>query len=359
MMKLALAHEWLDAYAGSEATFAEMAACFPDADLYALSKNPALDFVPGRAVRTTILDRGRVRDTRALTLPLMPAAWRSLRTRSSYDAVVTSSHAFARWFPTKGALHLSYTYTPVRYVWSPEIDGRGAGHAMAGARAVLRRLDQRSVAWVDDFASISTEVASRVLRFYGRESRVIFPPVDVDFFSVPLGEQRASDVVVSFGRFVPYKKHDVAIRVAKALGVRAVIVGSGPDEARLRSLAQALHPTGVEFVRQPTREAIRRIMQMASVLVFASHEDFGIVPVEAQASGLPVVALGIGGVLDTVQDGVTGLHVPNDSTEEFAAAVESALAGNLDSDECKRNAQRFSREEFRKQFSDWVNGAVG
>ena len=316
MTEIALVHEWLAGRSGSEKTFEQMAAAFPDADLFALSREPgaAYDF-GGRQVRTTWLDKPLFRRRRSVTLPLMPLAWRSARSEVPvYDLVLTSSHAFANLahVTRRARTVLSYCHTPARYLWLPEMDNRlGMADALAKPlQRILKESDLRGAARVDRFAVNSHEVAGRVLEFYGRDSEVIPPPVEFDFFSgfpnTELGERLPERYLLAISRWIEYKRLDLAIEVAAQLQMPIVIAGSGPNEAHLRSVARG---TGAQatFVVSPTQEQLREMYSRASAVLFPAFEDFGIVPVEAQAAGTPVIALGRGGALDTVVNGETGV----------------------------------------------------
>jgi len=352
--RVALCHEWLSDRCGSEKTFEAMAGALPDADLYALTHDPRIPFDLGsRPVTTTFLDRLPAPVGRPLQLPLMPLAWR-LATRERYDLVVSSSHACAKGFwPGRQALHLSYCYTPMRYAWVPDVDTRARpGPARALAGPVLRRWDRASAAWVDEFAAISRAVRDRVRAFYGREATVIHPPVDTDFYAPSPGSPRRHGVLVA-SRMVPYKRIDLAIRAGHVLGLPVTVAGTGPEEAALRRLAARLG-AHTDFVIGPDDATLRRLYRSASVLVFTAHEDFGIVPVEAQACGTPVVALDEGGSRDTVIDGVTGVLVAGQEATTVAAGIARALELRLEAEACRANAERFARSRFTERFLAWV-----
>ncbi len=336
-----------------------MAAALPTADLYALTRNPAagLEF-GGRPVSTTFLDHPLLRrQSRALQLPLMPLAWR-YATGRSYDAVITSSHACAKGFrPGRHALHLSYCYTPMRYAWLTDVDQRRPASPWRafGARR-LRAWDLRAAGWVDEFAAISTAVARRIEDFYGRPAVVVHPPVDLDRFT-PAPEPGGGGFALAVSRMVPYKRLDLAVRGAHRAGYPLVVAGAGPEEQRLRALATGLG-ADVRFVVGPTDDQLAALYRDADVLVFPAEEDFGIVPVEAQACGTPVVAFSRGGALDTVVEGVTGVLVPAQDEQSVAAGIETALRSGFDPAACRRNAERFSVGRFRDAFLDWVIGAA-
>jgi glycosyltransferase involved in cell wall biosynthesis len=355
---MALCHEWLGHWTGSEKTFAAMAAAFPDADLYALTVERTRGFsFNGRTVQTTFLDRvPGLRDRRAMQLPLMPLAWR-YASRRRYDVVVTSSHACVKGFrPARRALHLSYCYTPMRYAWLPGLDRRARRDRVQhlGA-AYFRHWDRSSAGWVDEFAAISGCVRDRIEHAYGRTAHVIHPPVDVEYYCPATADRLApaGGFALAAGRMVAYKRFDVAIRACHRVGVPLVVAGAGPEEGRLRALAAALGAS-VRFVVQPADDALRNLYRQAAVLVFPGEEDFGIIPVEAQACGTPVVAYGTGGVLDTVIPGVTGVLVEEDDDAEFAVGVQAALDHQWDPEACRANAGRFGAERFLEELRDWV-----
>ncbi len=359
---MALAHEWLDVRAGSEKTFEVLAGLFPDADLFALTDTMGDDFeAGGRPVHTTFIDRvAPLRDRRSVALPLMPVAWRTV-TRRSYDLVLTSSHACAKGFrPGRDAVHLCYCYTPMRYVWDPH-DRRSTLHVLAGdlgPRAALRRWDRRSTRWVDGFAAISTAVQERIQRYYGVPSRVIHPPVDTIFYSPGAGTERGLPVpggpfALACSRFIPYKRLDLAILAADRVGIPIVVAGQGPAEPALRALAGRVK-VPVTFELAPSDERLRRLYRAAAAFVFPALEDFGIVAVEAQACGTPVVALAEGGTADTVVDGLTGTLVAHQDADGFAAGLQRAL--DLDaSAACVAHAGAFSVARFGERVRGWVD----
>lgn len=370
-LRVAIVHEWLDQWAGSEQTFRELARVFPDADLYALTAKPELRRVVGREVRTTLLDTPLLRSRRAMTLPLMPVAWR-YASRQRYDLVISSTHAFARSFgPGRDALHLTYCHSPMRYVWFPEVDPRGT-RVPAAARSLVRRLDLGTVGWADGWAANSETTASRIRGVYGVDSVVIPPPVDLTGTSADAaGSDAAPQVgegspmvsglpegyVISVGRFVEYKRHDLSIAAAAAAGVPIVIAGRGPLERELRTLAADLGAQA-RFVVSPSTAELRALVAGARALVFPGFEDFGIVPIEAMASGTPVVAYGHGGAGETVRHGVTGLHVPVQEVASFAAAIVDCLDTSWSLDDLEATAELYSVEAFHRRIRSWVRGAL-
>jgi glycosyltransferase involved in cell wall biosynthesis len=350
--KLAIVHEWIDARDGSVKVFEELAATFPDADLYALSRDPRVELSLGnRELHTTVLNHPALRPRRGPTLPLMPLAWRAMGA-GRYDGVITSHHAFAHTNRlTQTGPHLVYVHSPARYVWTPEIDGRGSGPALAPVRAALKRVDRHAARRVTSYAANSTAVAARIERFWSREATVIHPPVQVDFFGTPATSPPTRDYLLGAGRWVPYKNLHLVIETADRAGMPVKIAGSGPDRDRV--LAAARRATvPVELIDTPSDVALRELYRNAAALVFPTIEDFGIVPVEAQAAGTPVVALGTGGVLDTVAAGVSGILTESLDPHDLAQAVAAAVS--LKPADCQANAQRFSVEAFRSAMRSWA-----
>lgn len=352
---LALCHEWLAARHGSEKTFEAIASALPAADLYALTwdRSSGLRF-GGRSVTTTFVDRVRpLRGRKMLQLPLMPLAWR-YASRRRYDVVVTSSHACAKGFwPAREALHLCYCYTPMRYLWLSSIDTRRRRTwATRPVESWLRSWDLASVRWVDEFAAISEAVGRRINDLYGRSARVIHPPVDTEHFTLA-PERGEGGHALAVSRMVSYKRLDLAIRACHRVGYPLVVAGAGPAEPELRALVADLR-ADVRFVVEPDDDMLRDLYRAADVVVFPAEEDFGIVPVEAQACGTPVVALARGGTVDTVVPGSTGVLVAEQDEESFAAGIESAVSSRFEPAACRRSAERFSAAAFGDRFLAWV-----
>ena len=362
-MRMALVHEWLEAIGGSENVFWALAEQFPDADRWCLWDNRT-DRTP--RVRETWLGRTPAPRSKMAALPVMPLAWHT-QSAPGYDVVLSSSHAFAhtvRFRGSRDAVHLSYVHSPARYLWTPELDHRGAGPLVAAGGPVLRAVDRRLGRHVDALAVNSLEVRNRVRRFWDRDTTVIHPPVDVEYFAdagsaeederVPAG--LPDGYALAAGRFVPYKNFDAAIRAAAVAGMPLVLAGGGPEEARLRELAGTVGAP-VTFVPNPDRALLRLLYRRAQVFVFASHEDFGIMPVEAQAAGTPVAGIAVGGLLETVVPGRTGVLADSAEPAELASALRSAAALKGGA-EPARNAERFGPGVFRSGVQRWFDAAV-
>lgn len=352
-LRVAVVHEWIDSYAGSEQVFEALAKLIPSADLYALSVQPGVQLdLDGRRVTTTFLDTEKLRSRRGLTLPLMPLAWGALG-RREYDLVISSHHAFAHAnrLTAKSGAHLSYVHTPARYVWSPEIDERGSGAALAPARSVLKRLDRRISSRVDAYAGNSRAVAQRINQFWGREADVIHPPVRVNYFADHGIAEPTRDYVLGVGRWIPYKNLHLVIEAADRVGLPVKIAGRGPSKFRITEAAEAAS-VPVELIESPSDDELRRLYANAACLVFPTFEDFGMVPVEAQAAGAPIVAIPQGGVLETVADGISGVFAADLSSAAIADAIPRALP--LHGDGPRKNAEEFSQQAFARAIAGWV-----
>ncbi len=360
---MALVHEWLEAIGGSENVFWALADQFPDADRWCLWDNRS-DRTP--RVRETWLARTPAPRSKMVALPLMPLAWRTQRAES-YDVVLSSSHAYAhtvRFRGSRDALYLSYVHAPARYLWTPELDSRGARALVAAGSPLLRAVDRRLGRHVSALAVNSLEVRDRVRRFWDQDATVIHPPVDVEYYADGSAEDEEllpaglpGTYALAAGRWVPYKGFDAAIRAAALADLPLVLAGGGPDERRLRALAATLGAP-VTFVDNPSRALLRLLYRRAQVFVFASHEDFGIMPVEAQAAGTPVAGVAVGGLLETVVPGRTGVLAGSANPTDLAVALRAAaeLKGSAEPAE---NARRFGAGAFRRSIGEWFSAAAG
>lgn len=356
-----LVHEWLERTGGSENVFEILGETFPDAQRFALWNNSAGRF---QNVRETWLSRTPLRRSKALALPLMPLAWRQLPVADA-DWVLASSHLFAHHArfrgPSGDVPKLVYAHTPARYIWVPELDGRGRSLPARALSTALKPIDRRRAQEPVAIAANSAFVAQRIRDTWEREAKVIYPPVAVEEFSrepVLSGEDQAAvdelpdGFLFAVSRWVPYKRLDAAIAAGRASGRAVVLAGEGPDEARLRAIAAA---SGVEvyFLHHPSFPLLRALYRRAAALIFAPVEDFGIVPVEAMASGTPVVANGVGGAAESVIDGVTGAHVHDwRSASDVASAVDRAVSAQRDA--CVARAEEFRADVFRDEISEFV-----
>lgn len=360
-MKVALIHEWLTTLTGSEEVLACMQDCFPGpihvlvADFARLAGSA----FAGREIRTSFLQKlpFALRHYRHL-LPLYPLAVEQ-HDLSAAELVLSSSHAVAKGVITRAdQLHICYCHTPMRYAWDLTHEylrdaGMERGLRSFAARLVLHYLrlwDRASADRVDHFIANSAYVAQRIRACYGREATVIHPPVDLERFQL---EESREDYYLAASRFVPYKRLDLIAAAFRRLpNRRLLIVGEGPDEERIRSAAGP----NVEIMAYPGRQELARLMGRARAFVFAALEDFGIVPVEAQACGTPVIAYGRGGARETVRDGITGCFFPRQDLPSLIEAVHrfEAQEAEFVPQEIRRHAEKFGRERFLRRYRDFV-----
>lgn len=363
-MSGALVHEWLSKRGGSENVLVELSRIFPDAAISALWDDAPDRFAAGR-VTETWLAKTPLRNHKALAVPFMPATWRNLG-RSDAEWILCSSHLFAHHARFKGSAREApkyvYTHTPARYIWTPELDVRGSGAVARAVSRPLQELDRRRAQEAHSIASNSAFVARRVQQAWGRESVVIHPPVSVQDFvddssNRLTGEEEAlltslpETFILGASRFVPYKRLDVAIAAGVASGIQVVIAGEGPDEPRLRDIADN-SPGVVTFVPKPSFALLNQLYRRALVFVFPAIEDFGIMPVEAMAAGTPVIANAVGGAAESVQHGKTGAVLHSFDTSSLLEAVDIAAAANREA--CTARAWEFDVSEFDANIRAWV-----
>jgi len=354
-LRVALAHDWLTGMRGGEKVLEILCRGFPQAELYTLIHNreAVSDVLNSHKIHTSPLQRipGVMRNYRAM-LPLFPAAAASLRPRAP-DLLISTSHCVAKSVrPPAGARHLCYCFTPMRYAWSFYEEYFGGGRLKALAckplLAMLRRWDRRTAGRVDRFVAISRHVAERIRRFYGRECDIVHPPVDTEFFTT--GGERAGEFDLVVSALVPYKRIDLAVSAYTRTGRALKIVGVGSELPGLRRLAGA----NIEFMEWRSDEEVRALYRACRCLVFPGEEDFGIVPLEAQACGCPVVAFGRGGALETVEEGISGVFFKVQDEQSLMEAVDRCAAMRWDPSAIRAQAEPFGV----RPFVDGIAGAI-
>jgi glycosyltransferase involved in cell wall biosynthesis len=367
--RIALVHEWFDAFYGSERVVAQILNCFPDAELFALVDVMAPEqrgFLGGRKVQTSFLQRlPFARRQFRNYLPLMPLAIEQFDL-SGYDLVLSSSHAFAKGVLTgPSQLHVAYVHAPLRYAWEYQhqyLRQSGLARGLRGAlvRAVLHYLrlwDVRTANQVDHFIANSAFVARRIDKIYRRPSAVVHPPVEVAQFELRTAKE---DYYLAVSRFAPYKHTETIVEAFRELpGHRLVVIGDGPGLKRARARATP----NVTLLGFQSFEALHRHMGSAKALIFAAEEDFGITPVEAQACGTPVIAFGGGGALETVRDldqaRPTGLFFDAQTPGAIAAAIGrfEREGSRILPENCRAHALDFTSERFRAAYLRQVTEA--
>jgi glycosyltransferase involved in cell wall biosynthesis len=359
---LAIVHDWLTGMRGGEKALEVLCERFPDAELFTLvhvrgSVSPAIERL---TPHTSFLQRFPfIRRYYRHCLPLFPTAVEQFDF-DRFDLVLSVSHCCVKSVirPGRGR-HICYCLTPMRYAWDQFDAYFGPARIGAVGSAVMRPLMARLARWdrdtagrADRYVAISHYVAERIRRYYNREATVIYPPVDTDFFQPDLASPEPFALVVS--ALVPYKRIDVAIDACRLAGVPLKIVGDGPERADLERRSKG----SAQFLGRASDEDIRRLFRRASLVLLPGEEDFGIVPLEAQACGRPVVALGRGGALETVIAGETGILVDEPTPEAFAAAITEACARPFDVTAIRRHAERFSRTRFGDEIQQLIDSAM-
>ncbi|HEY7475002.1 MAG TPA: glycosyltransferase [Vicinamibacterales bacterium] len=343
---------------GGEKVLESLCRLFPGAPILTLvhTRGSVSPLIEGHRIRTSFVQR-LPRPARFYRhyLPLFPAAI-ELFDLDDADLVISTSHCAAKSVVSTGrAIHICYCHTPMRYAWDhfdnyfgPERVGALTHAGLRRVMAWLARWDRDTAHRVHRFVANSSFVAGRIERYYNRQASVLHPPVDTAFYTPSGDAPEAYFLVVS--ALVPYKRVDVAVRAAARLGVPLKIVGTGPELDRLKALAGP----GVEFLGALDEQALRDVYRRARAVVLPGEEDFGIVPVEAHACGRPVVALGRGGVCETVVPDVTGILVDRETPEAFAEAMSEAGRRTFDLSAIRARAEIFGRERFETEFAALV-----
>jgi len=361
-VRIAFVHEWLVTYAGSEKVLSEMLKDFPEADLFCLvdfSEGQFKSHFMGKTFRTSFLQRFKALSAKyRYFFPFMSIAVEQFDL-SGYDIIVSNSHAVAKGVITgPDQLHICYCYTPMRYAWDLQhqylreqrFDGRPRGVV---ARAVLHRAriwDTRTANGVDHFIACSGYIGRRIWKAYRRNSDVIYPGVDTEYFQI--GEAKA-DYYFTSSRMVPYKKIPLIVEAFRQMpDKKLVVIGDGPQ------YKDALSKAGpnVSVLGYQPDEVLLKHMQEAKAFIFMAEEDFGITPLEAQACGTPVLAFGRGGASETVIDGLTGFHFWEQSAHAVCDVVAKFESSTITFDPAtiRQHAERFSIARFRTEFKDLV-----
>ncbi|WP_233806516.1 glycosyltransferase family 4 protein [Paraburkholderia sp. HP33-1] len=364
-MKVAIVHDWLVVSGGAEKVLKNIIECFPDADVFSIVDFlEDRDCVKGKSVNTSFIQKMPFARSRYRAyLPLMPIAIEQVDL-SGYDLVISSSHAVAKGVLTGPyQVHISYIHSPIRYAWDLQHQYLRESHLDTGLRSALARVllhyirgwDSRSANGVDHLVANSQFIARRIRKAYQRESTVIYPPVDLANMSIGTEKE---DFYVTASRMVPYKRIDLIVQAfSQTPDRRLVVIGDGPEMKKIRSVAGE----NVEILGHQPSDVLIDHLRRARAFVFAAEEDFGISVVEAQACGTPVIAFGRGGVLESVVglplERATGVFFGEQTTASLLEAVGrfESNAGLFDARACRKNAERFSSENFKKALMSFVD----
>lgn len=370
-LKIAIVHDWLTVYAGAERVLEQMLKCYPEADIYSL-----IDFLPrngrqfirDKSVTTSFIQKLPLsRSKYRAYLPLMPLAVEQFDL-SSYDVVISSSHSVAKGILTgPDQLHLCMCYSPIRYAWDLQhqyLKESGLTSGIKGwfAKYILHKIriwDLRTANGVDGFIAISNFISRRIWKVYRRKSIIIYPPVEVDSFEICNDKE---GYYLTASRMVPYKKIGLIVQSFKEMpNKHLVVIGDGPDFEKIKLLAGP----NVTLLGYQSFDVLSMHMKKSKAFIFAAEEDFGIAPLEAQASGTPVIAYGKGGALETIVGSNiegkkrTGVFFYNQTAKAIIAAIEEfeALTEKISPADCRENAMRFSPQRFCDEFKLYVEKA--
>lgn len=362
-MKIAIVHEWLVNYAGSERVVESFVNIFPDADVFALvdflNEDQRNQILKGKFAKTSFIQKlPFARKYHRNYLPIFPKAIESLNL-SGYDLILSSSHAVTKAIrKSQNQLHISYCHAPMRYIWDEAERYFAAANLNKGIKRIvanqilkyLRKWDLKTAQLPDFLISNSNYISEKIKRIYGRHSDVIYPPVDVELFQ--LCEQK-ENYYLTASRLVPYKKVDLIVEAfTKMPDKKLVVIGSGPEKEKIKSMLTS----NIEYLGYQEFEKLLYYMQRAKAFVFAAEEDFGIIVVEAMACGTPVIALNKGGTAETVIDSKTGVHFNYQTVDDLKNAVErfELLENNFSAKEISDYANKFSRNIFEMKIKDFV-----
>lgn len=368
-LQVAIIHDWLISFRGSERVLQEFSKVFPSAVLFAsvLDKHKLPEELRNRDIRTTWIQKlpNAVKWYQKY-LFLMPFAYESLDL-SGFDLVISSSHSCAKGVkPAKGAVHICYCYTPMRYAWSGFEEYRNTLHSglakllMTFLMFWMRKWDLSVNKRVDRFIAISHEVQRRIERYYCRDSVVIFPGISVEEQPSYLAMSAVAPFLMgrsyylSLGRLVSYKRVDLAIAACNLLHRTLIVAGTGPELSRLQEIAGP----SIFFIEEFTDEEAATLYLHCDALIFPGEEDFGLTVVEAQVHGSPVIAYGHGGVEDTVIDRMTGVFFHEQSASSLAHAIEISEQISYDKDRIKQHARSFSNEHFRSHIVEYIESQL-
>lgn len=359
-MKTALIHYWLVNERGGEKVLAKLAEMFPDADLFTHVYDPSAvpEVIRRLNIRTTFIQKlPFAKILYKNYLSLMPWALRRLDL-SGYDLIISSESGPAKGIrKPEGATHICYCHTPMRYLW--DMENAYAKNASLLQKAglklfgpALRKWDLWSAKQVDHFIANSQFVAERIKRIYNREATVIYPPVDTERFVAI--KRDPQDFYLFFGQLTAYKRADLAVQAFNRLGKRLVVAGTGECFQGLEKMARP----NIEFLGRVSDEQRDKLYAQAKALIFPGIEDFGIIPVEAQAAGCPVIAFGQGGALETVTEKETGLFFEEQTVDSLCDAIQRFEKLEFNGSACRLNVARFSAKHFVEVIHSFISRFV-
>jgi glycosyltransferase involved in cell wall biosynthesis len=362
-MRIAFIHDWLNGMRGGERCLDALGEIYPEAHLYTLfhERGQLSPTIEQKPITTSFIQKlPFVFKKYRHYLPLFPVAIEQFDLRE-YDVVVSLSHCVANGVITRPqTCHIGYTFTPMRYAWDLYFDYFGRGRLRGLSRIFipifmnyLRMWDVAASARVDYFVAISNHIRQRIEKHYRRSADVIYPPVDTEFYT-PDSQTPREDFLLVAGAFAPYKRVDLAIEICNRLQRPLTIVGKGQEAERLKKLAG---PT-IEIVDAPTNEILRDYYRRCQALLYPGEEDFGIMPIEAQACGTPVIAYARGGALETTIQDVTAIWFNAQTPEALMSAVQRFDTHSFDPAAIRKHACRFNRQRFQNEMRAYIEQKI-
>ncbi|HOJ93013.1 MAG TPA: glycosyltransferase family 4 protein [Dictyoglomaceae bacterium] len=363
-MKVAVVHDWIVNIGGAEKVLKTILEIYPEADIFTLvySKDTLKALGINNRVYSSFISHLPLGSSKYSSyLPLMPMAIEQFDLKD-YDLVISSSHCVAKGVLTRSyQVHICYCHTPMRYIWDLYFPYLKDNRVESGMKSLLVRLifhylrmwDVESSNRVDYFTANSKNVANRIWKVYRREATVIYPPVDVDRFSPT---EKKEDYFIVISRLVPYKKVDLIVETFNELKLPLVVIGEGEEMHKIKKIAES----NIKILGWQNDNTVKEYLAKAQALIFPVEEDFGIVPVEAQASGTPVIAYARGGALETVVDGKTGILFGEQTVKSLKEAVLRFLNERDDfkKEDLINNAKKFSKDRFEEEFRGFVERVI-
>lgn len=360
-MKVAILHDYLNQFGGAERVLKTLLEIFPQADLYTLLYDKTKNFlffedkvIQPHIKKTSFLDKEIVRRHHRFFIPLMPLAARYLKSLIYYDLIISSTAGYAKGFNVKGAFHLCYCHSPLRYAW--EIDYLNFKFLIFNFKFwkrffkpilnYLKKWDYQAAQKPDIFIANSEFITDKIRNYYHRSARVIYPPVDLNkfYYSPP---SFFPSYYLMVGRLLHYKNFDLGIKTFNILKKPLKIIGNGPERKRLQQINLS---SATEFFYDLSDQDLRNVYVNAQALIFPQIEDFGLVAAEAQACGLPVIAYYQGGAREIVEDGRTGLLFKDQNPAALMRAIEDFEKMSFDRRYIAERAKRFSKDNFKRQI---------
>lgn len=358
-MNIALVHDWLTNHAGAERVLMAIKEIYPKASIFTsvFDEKGANEFKKYNIVTSILQKIPLIKSRRELLVPLTPYAFENFDF-SKFDLVISSTTFAAKGLITKpDTIHICYCHTPTRWIWTPKLDPRSSQGKFSNLkkkiREKLKRWDIVAADRPDYYISNSNYIGKRITKYYKRNSVTIYPPVDVDRYKVAK-KSEIKDYYLFVSRLVGYKRCDIVVEAFNQLGLPLKIIGKGPEKKRLQKIAK----NNIDFLGFLSDREVEKYYREAKAFIFAAEEDFGIVPVEAMATGRPVLAYGKGGATETVVAGKTGEFFSQQTAKSIVDAVKRFDPDKYNSGVIKKHAQRFSKERFKKEFKKKVDSIV-